>query len=371
MAQQNIVPSLFGLTPELYQQQRLADLQAQQVRAGTMAAGPGTMLNPSLAPLYAQAAQQGQVLGEGARAVAGLLGVEDPELRKIREVQQMRTQFDISTPKGLRDFASALAAKGYGDLAIQASAKAADIDKDIATAQKARMERIPAAEEQAKRIRLNELVDQLGEVEGAKQFNKEVQEGKIKVAAATVPAPGMVGVSDLKGAKSIVDDYTKAPREKLRAVGEIGVLINQISTNPTALPQLQRSLVKLAGDSQIGQNEVKNILGSSGFTADVIDGVNKFLTGAPTDAKLQDVARGVKAIEQFYAKQYEQGRETSKRVLSNAKLDERTISDLIPSAYNTGRAVPSLNEWLAAAKRANPKATDAELTQYYNNKYAK
>lgn len=359
MAERNIVGSLFGMTPESYEQALARRTSGDNLAAAQLTPG-------QLAGYYAMEAGSG--LG---RATQGLLGVEDPELAKIRDVQAMRADYDVSSPAGLRAFAQALGQKGYTDLAIQAAARAADIDKDIAAAVKSRRESTPAAEEQAKRIRLNELVEQLGEVEGAKQFNKEVQEGKIKVAAAAVPAPGMVGISDLKGAKSIVDDYTKAPRDKLKAVGEIGVLINQISTNPTALPQLQRSLVKLAGDSQIGQNEVKNILGSSGFTADVIDGVNKFLTGAPTDAKLQDVAKGVKAIEQFYANQYEQGRETSKRVLSNAKLDERTISDLIPGAYNTGRKAPSLNEWLAAAKRANPNSSDQELTQYYNNKYAK
>lgn len=124
MAEQNVVNSLFGLTPELYQQNRLADLKTQQIKAATMAAGPGTLLNPSLAPLYAQAAQRGQFEGEGIRAIGSLLGIEDPELMKIRDVQQMRTQFDVSTPTGLRQFAQALGQKGYTDLAIQASGEA-------------------------------------------------------------------------------------------------------------------------------------------------------------------------------------------------------------------------------------------------------
>jgi hypothetical protein len=111
MAEQNVVSSLFGMTPEMYQQNRLAQLQAEQTRAGVMAAGPGTMMNPSLAPLYAQAAQQGQLIGGAARAVGGLLGVEDPQLVKIRDVQQMRSQFDVSTPAGLRQFAQALGQK--------------------------------------------------------------------------------------------------------------------------------------------------------------------------------------------------------------------------------------------------------------------
>lgn len=360
MAQKDIVGGLFGITPESYQQGMARRTTADNLTAAQLTPG-------QLAGYYAMEAGSG--LG---RATQGLLGVEDPQMQLISRTNQLVQEIGIDTPEKLKTLAGELQKlPGGAALAAQALEEADKRLVSAATVKQKSRENIPAAEETAKRIRLNELIEQLGEIEGAKQFNKEQLEGKKSVAAAGVPVPGMVGISDLKGAKSIVDDYTKAPRDKLKAVGEIGVLINQISTNPTALPQLQRSLVKLAGDNQIGQNEVKNILGSSGFTADVIDGVNKFLTGAPTDAKLQDVARGVKAIEQFYAKQYEQGRETSKRVLSNAKLDERTIADLIPSAYNTGRAAPSLNEWLAAAKRANPKATDAELTQYYNNKYAK
>jgi hypothetical protein len=334
MADKDIVGGMFGITPEMYQQRadELAFAQAQRI--GAAASGPGTMLSPSLAPFYTGAAQQGQMLSKG---IGGLLGVEDPELSLVRQTSQLAQQIGVNTPEKLQTLAGELQKlPGGAALAAQAIGQANKMLESAATVKQKSRESIPAAEEQANRIRLAQLVEELGPEEGAAAFRKELQEGKVKVAAAGVPQPGMVNVTDLKGAKSIVDDYTKAPRDKLKSVGEIGVLINQISTNPTALPQLQRSLVKLAGDSQIGQNEVKNILGSSGFTADVIDGVNKFLTGAPTNAKIQDVARGVKAIEQFYATQYEQGRETSKRVLANAKLDTRTIDDLIPKAYSTG-----------------------------------
>jgi len=136
MADKDIVGGLFGMTPETYLINR--DLAGQQ-RAATLASQPGTMMNPSLAPLYAQAAQQGQMIGRG---VGGLLGVEDPQLMKIRDIQQMRTQFDVSNPTGLRSFAQALGQKGYTDEAIKATAKAADIDKEISQAQKNRAENI-------------------------------------------------------------------------------------------------------------------------------------------------------------------------------------------------------------------------------------
>jgi hypothetical protein len=123
---------MFGVTPEMYQR----SIAARDTATNAQIAG----LTPGqLAGFYAMEAGTG--LG---RAAGGLLGVEDPELMKIRDVQQMRTQFDVSTPAGLRSFAQALGQKGYTDLALQAAARAADIDKDIATADQKRAEKLPS-----------------------------------------------------------------------------------------------------------------------------------------------------------------------------------------------------------------------------------
>lgn len=130
MAQQDIVGSLFGMTPESYEQALARQSSANNLAAAQLAPG-------QLAGFYAMEAGTG--LG---RATQGLLGIEDPQLAKIRDVQQMRSQFDVSTPTGLRSFAQALGQKGYTDLAIQASAKAADIDKEISQAQKNRTDTI-------------------------------------------------------------------------------------------------------------------------------------------------------------------------------------------------------------------------------------
>ena len=363
---ENIVGGLFGVNPQQLAQQRQATDTANAFRFA--------QLDPM------QRAQMSIYQGSAGlgRVASNLLG-GDPEMQKVSAIKSLSNQFDLSSATGMRDFARSLQAQ-FPQEAMMAAKRADEMQASteksgltLAQTEKALRERPTLAAEEARRVRYDDLVRQFGQVEGSRLFSQELEKEKQGVAKAgtAAPAPGEVKISDLKGAKDIVDDYTKGPRAKLQSVGEIGTIIGQISANPTLLPQLQRSLVKLAGDSQIGQNEVKNILGSSGFASDVIDGVNKFLTGAPTDAKIQDVARGVKAIESFYANQYESGRETSKRVLSNAKLDERTISDLIPRAYSTGPKVPALNEWLTAAKRANPNSSDKDLTDYYNKKYPK
>jgi len=111
MAERDIVGGLFGVTPEMYQQNRQQQQMAEAIRMGSLT--PEQFIGT-------QAYRGGQALGN----VAGsLLGVEDPELAKIRDVQQIRTQFDVSTPQGLRSFAQALAPK-YPDLAMQASGEA-------------------------------------------------------------------------------------------------------------------------------------------------------------------------------------------------------------------------------------------------------
>jgi hypothetical protein len=130
MAEKNIVGGMFGITPEMYQRSIAARDTATNANLAALAPG-------QLAGFYAMEAGSG--LG---RAAQGLLGVEDPELAKIRDVQQMRTQFDVSTPTGLRSFAQALGQKGYTDLAVQAAAKAADIDKELSIAEKNRTEKI-------------------------------------------------------------------------------------------------------------------------------------------------------------------------------------------------------------------------------------
>ena len=101
----NIVGSLFGISPEqLMQNRQMRDVE-QQMATGRASAVPGSMMSPSLAPFYQQATQQGQLIGRG---VGALLGAQDPELQKITQIKQLSSQFDLTSPTGMREFARAL-----------------------------------------------------------------------------------------------------------------------------------------------------------------------------------------------------------------------------------------------------------------------
>jgi hypothetical protein len=121
MAREDIVSGVFGLTPEMYQAGQTQRDIAEQQAAQEAANASGGLFAKAYAP---QIQQQAQLT---ARAVGGILGVEDPQLQMVREVSNIRNQFDITTPEGMQGFAQAIAPK-YPTLAMQALDKVATLE---------------------------------------------------------------------------------------------------------------------------------------------------------------------------------------------------------------------------------------------------
>lgn len=157
MAERDIVGGLFGVTPEMYQQQRQQQQLAEAVKMGSLT--PQQFINT-------QAYRGGQAAGN---VLGGVLGVEDPELAKIRDVQSMRSQFDVSTPEGLRSFAQALSAKGYGDLALQAANEA---DRRTKVSSEAQMSQQKIDQEKKLREEIAKLGDNPTEEQYLKVFRQ-------------------------------------------------------------------------------------------------------------------------------------------------------------------------------------------------------
>jgi hypothetical protein len=96
----DIVGSLFGVSPEMYQEER----NRQGMRDAIAMA--------SLDPMqYANAAIQAGA-GRAAGGFAGLMGVEDPQMRLISQRNALAKQFDVSTPEGLAQYGQALQQAG-------------------------------------------------------------------------------------------------------------------------------------------------------------------------------------------------------------------------------------------------------------------
>ena len=104
----DIVGSLFGVTPELYQQQR--DLAEQRQAMAFAQQDPRTQATYGL---YRAGQQVGGALG-------GLMGVEDPQMRLISQRNALAKQFDVSTPDGLAQYGRALQQVGDTQGALEA-----------------------------------------------------------------------------------------------------------------------------------------------------------------------------------------------------------------------------------------------------------
>ena len=115
-----IVGSLFGVTPELYQEQR--DQMARQ-RAMQLA-----KLDPLEQASYG-AARAGQQFGG---AFASAMGVEDPQMRLISLRNRLARQFDVSTPEGLAQYGQALQQGGDTAGALEAIAISRKMTQEMA-----------------------------------------------------------------------------------------------------------------------------------------------------------------------------------------------------------------------------------------------
>ena len=102
---ENIVAGLFGMTPQMYQNQQYG----QDLNRGIALA----QLSPGAA---AQAGLQASV-GQLGRGIAGAMGVEDPQLQMIAKRQQILKQLDLTDAKSLIEGAKLATSIGDGQLA--------------------------------------------------------------------------------------------------------------------------------------------------------------------------------------------------------------------------------------------------------------
>jgi hypothetical protein len=223
----------------------------------------------------------------------------------------MRSEFDVSTPTGLRSFAQALGQKGYTDLAVQATAKAADIDKTLAETQS-------KLRDQVKQVGLTTDGRQVYQ-SGANQFilteqGPQPYYGKLesKTPKTTISMAGENEVSKVIG-KGIGEAQLKtaesgeAAAENLLKINET---LNELKTNQAFTGQfadlqtnIAKAQAKFADDKKAGKRVTDTeyldaLLGSDVFP--MISSLGIGARGLDTPAErefLRKVMTGTVALE--------------------------------------------------------------------------
>lgn len=114
MAQDSIMANLFGVSPEIYQQNQQDLARRQGIEFAQL--DPYERVN---AMAYTQGRQAGNVVG-------GLLGVQDPTMKLLSQRAELGRQFDLSTAQGYKSLAKELLAKNDPQGAQIALQKATD-----------------------------------------------------------------------------------------------------------------------------------------------------------------------------------------------------------------------------------------------------
>lgn len=114
----DIIQGMFGASPSQIMQDRDATGYAQDLRAVQL--DPMQQANLMLR-------QGGRGLGQSV--LAPMLGVEDQDLKKAQTAQQLASNFTITTPEGMMEYAQALAQNGMPEFAQIAVAKAQGMQK--------------------------------------------------------------------------------------------------------------------------------------------------------------------------------------------------------------------------------------------------
>jgi len=164
------IASLFGLTPEGLSQQRYQ----QDLKQGYELA----QLDPGAA---ARATLQSGV-GQLGRGIAGMMGVEDPQMKLISARQQIINQVDQTNPESMLKGAQTLANMGdqqgafaLADYARKAQESIALAQQRIAAANRERQQAIPEKLQIADRLsQLNMALDKLNAMEASPERDQAV-----------------------------------------------------------------------------------------------------------------------------------------------------------------------------------------------------
>lgn len=197
---------------------------------------------------------------------------------------------------------------------------------------------------------------------GAILYNERKEQARQKVAAAGVPlTPGTVKTSDISTFTSTVERQTKPARDKLTNYNELRNFVDLARRgNTEAVNQISRWLVRMSGDSQIGQNEVRQIANAGGFVERNVGGVQQFITGLPTKEKLDKINQLVDSLEDRTGQDLNKKLDKLTKVWSTSELPSETVQLELGERYVT--AAERKRRAVEAAKNAPPAAGEISVT---------
>ena len=322
----NIVGGLFGVSPEQLMQQRQATDAANAYRFAQL-----DPMQQAKMSIY----QGGAGL---ARGVQGLLG-GDPELQKVTQIKQLSSQFDLTTPAGMRQFAQALQQIAPNE-AMMAAKRA---DEMMSTQEQTALRSAQTRQAEAGKVIQVDLGDRIQLVNAlTNEIIREIPKGLTPAQAAKARAGvGGDGVSAGLGKLNTAEKAVDTKFGKEYADYFAGGGINSLEKN---VEELDRA-IKIIEQSKEGD--------TSGKVIGLADKTGQLTFVSPLAADVKDIIGGVA--------------QSNLRQVLGGQFAAKEGEALLQRAYDTGQTKENnLKRLRSLYKQASDTINDKKAAaQYY------
>ena len=357
----DIVGSLFGVTPELYQEQR--DLMRQKQ------AMDFAQLDPRAQATYAFG-RAGQQVGQ---ALGGLMGVEDPQMRLISQRNALAKQIDMNDPESIMRGAQMAAQAGDTTTATALADYARKAASDLALIQQRTRER-QAADPLQQLIRSGKYTPasiatyaksgNVADLESIEKLAKEpspldIQKAQIyrqSLIDGNAPASqiaevdayikglttgkGTVVQNIMPGQKEFVDipkfrttvQNTIEPQLKVidatdNALEAIKDSINK--NNPISFNAAKVQLAKSLGDSQLSRRDIESAGGDPSIYGKLIDTTSEFFTSTPSIDTQKKIQSTLNIVRDLNAKKATNEIDAQRKIALRQKYDPEAVAEAL------------------------------------------
>lgn len=331
----DIVGSLFGVTPEMYQQ--------QQSRAADEAALQYAQLTPF---------QQAQfAIGRGAYglagAIGGALGAEDPQLKLISQRNAIAKQIDPTNPESMAQGIRALSQAGDAVGAMQLTAELRKLQSEMAqTFQRTaagQASLAAAAREKTQsipeKIQLAQTLASRKGAPGSPEYEDEYTAQLNRLTSAEKPGAKELQIAtDIENTQSVIDELTNLP-----AGPERDAALRRASTRLSALERQLPQPKEAKAPDAVQRYEYAKTPEGGGFKGTFTDFL--VLQAPKTEVKIMPGDKALADIPAFRASV------------------QRTIDPQLKTINATEQALTAINNSLATGNFASYRAAQTQFAR--------
>jgi len=329
----DIVGSLFGVSPEMYQEDRN--------RQGMRDAIAMAQLDPMQ---YANAAIQAGA-GRAAGGFAGLMGVEDPQMRLISQRNALAKQIDMNDPESIMRGAQMAAQSGDTVAASTLANYARKASSDLALIQQRTAEKMTPEQRNAiAESQLTDRLDQLSRLPQSPERDRAINSTKNQLTALTRGKPEKVSdVIQVARELGVLTDALAKTQENTPEYNSIKAQIDRLEKSEKAPSQLDIQKAQIYRQTLIdGKAPASQIAEVDAYIKGLTTGkgtvVQNIMPEIPGDKKFADIPAFRSSVQ-------------------------RTVEPMSKVVFATDNALTNINDSIATNNFASFRAAQVQFAR--------